>query len=231
VVSVSDQDALKYSSQTYLAFVPSSSSQLNEQTQDGLETLSAALKEKTSVEPAGVVQLDLEKDELNFFPFIYWPITPETKPLSENAERKVQNYINSGGVILFDTRNSDSRSRSALALQRLMKNINVKPLVPMNSDHTLTKTFYLMSNMPGTDAEGTIWVEQQENNDPENVSSVIIGSKNWVSAWAGMSHAPGSQEREDAIRSGVNIVMYALTGTYKDDLSHVPEILKRMKEK
>ena len=41
-------------------------------------------------------------------------------------------------------------------------------------------------------------------------------------------HEGGERQREMAIRFGVNIAMYALTGNYKADQVHVPDILERL---
>jgi hypothetical protein len=41
--------------------------------------------------------------------------------------------------------------------------------------------------------------------------------------------APGGEvQREQAIRAGINMVLYALTGNYKADQVHVPALLKRL---
>jgi hypothetical protein len=37
-----------------------------------------------------------------------------------------------------------------------------------------------------------------------------------------------ARQREFAFRSGVNIVMYTLTGNYKADQVHVPALLERL---
>ena len=40
---------------------------------------------------------------------------------------------------------------------------------------------------------------------------------------------PGEpRQREFAFRSGVNIVMYTLTGNYKTDLVHAPALIERL---
>ena len=64
---------------------------------------------------------------------------------------------------------------------------------------------------------------------------MIIGANDWASAWArnanGEAMVPvegGDRQREMAYRFGVNIAMYALTGNYKADQVHVPEILERL---
>ena len=38
----------------------------------------------------------------------------------------------------------------------------------------------------------------------------------------------GERQREMAFRTGINIVMYALTGNYKADQVHVPALLERL---
>jgi hypothetical protein len=68
------------------------------------------------------------------------------------------------------------------------------------------------------------------------VSTVILGSNDFAAAWAidaqglpSFAVVPGGeQQREQAYRFGVNLVMYALTGNYKADQVHVPAILERL---
>ena len=58
----------------------------------------------------------------------------------------------------------------------------------------------------------------------------------WAAAWAvdGQGRplvdvSPGdARQREMAIRFGINVVMYALTGNYKTDQVHVRAILQRL---
>jgi hypothetical protein len=38
----------------------------------------------------------------------------------------------------------------------------------------------------------------------------------------------GERQREFAYRTGLNIVMYAMTGNYKTDQVHVPALLERL---
>ena len=64
----------------------------------------------------------------------------------------------------------------------------------------------------------------------------MVGSADWAGAWALASSglpmfsvAPGGERQRDmAYRFGVNIVMYALTGNYKDDLVHERFIRERL---
>ena len=38
----------------------------------------------------------------------------------------------------------------------------------------------------------------------------------------------GERQREWSYRFGINLVMYALTGNYKSDLVHAPDIQRRL---
>ena len=64
----------------------------------------------------------------------------------------------------------------------------------------------------------------------------IITGNVFAVAWAVDSNGvallptvpPDEMQREYAFRSGVNIMMYMLTGNYKSDQVHVPVLLERL---
>ena len=64
----------------------------------------------------------------------------------------------------------------------------------------------------------------------------MITSNDFASAWAMdangyflFSTVPASDvQREQAFRTGINIVMYMLTGNYKSDQVHIPALLERL---
>lgn len=70
----------------------------------------------------------------------------------------------------------------------------------------------------------------------DGVSSILVTSNDFAAAWAlderGRPLYPtvpgGESQREMAFRTGINIVMYALTGNYKADQVHVPALLERL---
>lgn len=222
----------KYADGLYIGFIKSSNAGLNAQTRQGLEALKDALTRRTSAEPDGVVGLNPEKDILSFFPLIYWPVDATDKPLSDGALRNIQGYLDNGGTILFDTREQESRANQD-ALTRITAGINIPALAPIKDDHVLGKSFYLLDSFPGRYAGGTLWVEGNSENGRDGVSSVLIGSHDWASAWAqsqGRDYRAGTaaRQREMAMRFGVNLMMYALTGNYKADQVHVTHILERL---
>ena len=239
-----DAKALAATSKTRLAYVVTGDRKLDETTMAGLRGLSDVLRRRTAVEPGDPMAVDIETDELAFLPLLYWAISPRQPLLSEKARRKLNQFLKTGGTILFDTRerggfSSDSTGSvgaAGLHLRRLMRGLDVPAMTHTPKDHVLTKAFYLLRDFPGRWAGGPVWVERLGGRHNDGVSSVIIGANDWAGAWAvdslGRPMAAvvpgGERQREMAYRFGVNWVMYALTGNYKTDQVHVPAIIDRL---
>jgi len=230
---------------THLAYVETGDPAIDETSRQGLAGLSRVLTARTALEPGEPVGVDIDKDDLAFFPVLYWPVKDDAAPLSDATLAKVDAYMKQGGMIIFDTKqeNAGSRLRGS-ALERVIGKLDIPPLEPVPAEHVLTKAFYLMDSFPGRWDGGTLWVEAAPQNDAERavrsqtdgVSSLVISSNDFASAWALDEQnrplypvVPGGEvQREMAFRAGVNIVMYALTGNYKADQVHVPALLERL---
>ncbi|WP_299735987.1 DUF4159 domain-containing protein [uncultured Roseobacter sp.] len=249
-----DAFALNATEELALAFVMTGNTRVDDMSDAGLRGLSDTLFFRTSVEPAEPVGVDLETDELAFFPVLYWPITPDQPRPSSEAYARLNAYLRSGGLILFDTRDADiarfgAASPNGRKLQDLAAPLDIPPLEPLPSDHVLTRTFYLLQDFPGRHTSRDVWVEaappdaEQVEGMPfrnlnDGVTPVVIGGNDWAAAWAvAASGAPmvpigrgftGERQRELAFRFGVNLVMHVLTGNYKSDQVHVPALLDRL---
>jgi len=238
-----DARALAATLRTRLAYVETGVPAVDGTSRAGLNGLTRVLERRTSIEAGPPLGVNLESDELAFFPLLYWPITPEQRDLSENAARKVNAFMTNGGTILFDLREANAgaqpfgrASRGMQALQRLTRALDLPPLSPVPPDHVLTKSFYLMQEFPGRLAGGTLWVEAAAAQRNDGVTPVLVGSNDWAGAWAlsdyGRPLFPvvpgGERQREMAYRFGINLTMYAMTGNYKADQVHVPYILERL---
>ena len=248
--------AIAASRAVVLAYVETEDARQDEISHAGLLGLSQALFQRTSIEPAAPMGLSLTHDELSFFPFLYWPVTLGQQALSPGQLRKLNRYLKGGGMILFDTRDSNiarvgQTTKEGRVLQQLASRLNLPPLAPIAPDHVLTRSFYLLQDFPGRFAGGEIWVEAPQNsgvavegmpfrNLNDGVTPVVIGGNDWAAAWAvddaGAPLLPvgrgmaGERQREIALRFGVNLIMHVLTGNYKSDQVHVPELLKRLGE-
>lgn len=216
----------QFAGSLHLAYVRDASHFVNQNAQQGLEALSAILQERTTLRPASVISLDVERDDISFFPVIYWPVTASSKTLSETAQKKVQRYLDGGGFIVFDAQVAGGGMK---AVGQMLGKVRMRPLIAMPSNHTLTHSFYISATMPGSTGQANVWVESPGMKASRQVSSVMIGESNWAAAWAGRTTPLNSREREMAIRAGVNMVMYALTGDYKDDFLHAPSLLEKLR--
>ena len=238
---------MKAALDTRLAYVITGVPDVDAMSRAGLVGLGQALTDRTSYSPLEPMGVDVEKDDLSFFPLLYWPMDPREKDLSPQALSKLADYMRSGGTILIDTRDltlGPTRGQDnpgEITLRRLLGKLDLPPLAPVPPDHVLTKSFYLINDFPGRWDGGTVWAQAlPPGGGPirggDGVSPVIIGGNDWAAAWAvdGQGHplvdvSPGGpRQREMAIRFGINVVMYALTGNYKTDQVHVPAILERL---
>jgi len=243
--------------ETKLAYVVTGDQDVDSVSKAGLGGLTLFLAQRTALEAGEPIGLDLTRDELVFYPLIYWPIVPGAARPSEEALKRIDSYMKQGGTVLFDTRDAvaappgsggETRGPGMIELRKILSSLDIPELEPVPRDHVLTKTFYLLHDFPGRFNSGQLWVEALPavNEDDEasrrparggdGVSSIIITSNDFAGAWAmrpdGQPMLPmveGEQrQRELAFRAGVNIVMYTLTGNYKADQVHVPALLERL---
>ena len=215
--------------------------------------LTLFLAQRTALEAGDPVGIDPARDELAFFPLIYWPIVPGAPKPPQDAINRIDAYMKQGGTVLFDTRdaveappgeNGASQTPGMRTLREILSSLDVPELEPVPREHVLTKTFYLLRDFPGRFISGQTWVEtlpRDEDDDDaasrparggDGVSPIIITSNDLAGAWAirpdgqpMLPLTPGEpRQREFAFRAGVNIVMYTLTGNYKADQVHAPAL-------
>ncbi|MGB9364430.1 MAG: DUF4159 domain-containing protein, partial [Xanthobacteraceae bacterium] len=247
--------AQKMTVDTRLAYIVTGDAEVDNVSKIGLQGLTLFLAQRTALEAGDPVGLDPARDELAFFPLIYWPIVPTAARPSREALTRIDTYMKQGGTVLFDTRDAvmappgpggENRSPGMLALRDILASLDIPELEPVPRDHVLTKTFFLLKDFPGRFSQGQLWVEAiapANDDEPERparggdgVSSIIITSNDFAGAWAQrqdgqplLPMVPGEpRQREFAFRAGVNIVMYTLTGNYKADQVHIPALLERL---
>ncbi|MFM2129460.1 MAG: hypothetical protein RL477_1006, partial [Pseudomonadota bacterium] len=229
---------------TRLAYVVTGEAEIDRVSRSGLAGLAQVLKARTSVEPGEPIAVNIERDEIATFPFLYWPIAASQPAPSAAARERIARFLATGGMILFDTRDQAPARLGEFAadgagssrLRDILRGLAIPALVPVPKDHILAKSFYLLHEFPGRWTGGTLWVERPSGYANDGVSSVIIGANDFAAAWASNSYGQpafpvvpgGARQREMAYRFGVNVVMYALTGNYKADQVHVPAILERL---
>lgn len=223
-----------------LAYVATDDATLDDATAAGLQGLSLVLFRRSSVEPERPHALDLETDALDLYPFIYYAVPENAQPLSETAAARLNAYLRSGGALMIDTRSGSSIADTAITgLEDLLSGLDAPPLRPVPPDHVLTKAFYLLDTFPGRYDGRQLWIEAPatagETGRGDGVSRLFVGDADWAAAWAAdergrplFSVDGGDVQREMAYRFGINLIMYVLTGNYKEDQVHLPALLERL---
>jgi hypothetical protein len=221
------------------AYVKTGDTRLDEITKAGLFGLSYQLGQRTSVEPGLPQSVDLERDALEVYPMIYYAVPRNARPLSPAAAEKVNAYLRAGGAFVVDTRDAAPGRDVSQNLEQLLIGIDAPPLQPAPTTHVITKSYYLIKSFPGR-LNGRLWLESSSTDRStrrgDGVSGLFIGGSDWAGAWAIDSNTGrplqtmdgGEAAREMAYRFGINLVMYILTGNYKEDQVHVKELLDRL---
>ncbi|MFI5014564.1 MAG: DUF4159 domain-containing protein [Hyphomicrobiales bacterium] len=236
---------------TRLAYVVTGDPRVDEASRQGLASLGAVLRGRTAFEPGPPAAIDLDHDELAFYPLIYWPMVADRPRPSQAAIRNLDAFMKNGGTVIFDTRDAlverpdGPPTPEALALRQILATVEVPPLEVVPHDHVVTKSFYLIEDFPGRYDSGRTWIEvlppspvdgARPVRAGDNVSPIIITSNDLAAGWAsspsGEALYPlvpgGRRQHEYALRGGINLVMYALTGNYKADQVHAPALLERL---
>jgi hypothetical protein len=251
-----DDFAIKAVAQTHLAYVITGNADVDSIVKAGMAGLTLFLAQRTALEAGDPVGIDPARDELAFFPLIYWPVVPGAPKPPQDAINRIDAYMKQGGTVLFDTRDAieappgpggESQTPGMIELRNILSSLEVPELEPVPREHVLTKTFYLLRDFPGRFNSGQTWVETLPREDDDEaaskparggdgVSPIIITSNDLAGAWAlrpdgqpMLPLSPGEpRQREFAFRAGVNIVMYTLTGNYKADQVHAPALIERL---
>jgi Domain of unknown function (DUF4159)/Aerotolerance regulator N-terminal len=199
--------AARASLETHLAYVVTGDAETDTVSKSGLQGLTLFLAQRTALEAGDPIGVDIGRDELAFFPLIYWPIVPGAPKPSPEALARIDAYMKQGGTVLFDTRDAvlappgpggDARSAGMTTLRTILSSLDIPELEPVPKDHVLTKTFFLLRDFPGRFTSGQLWVEalaspdreeeEEENKRParggDGVSSIIITSNDLAGAWA-----------------------------------------------
>jgi hypothetical protein len=202
-----DDFAKRSTLETKLAYVVTGDADTDAISKAGLSGLTMFLAQRTALEAGEPVGLDIARDELSFFPLIYWPVLPGAPKPSPAALARIDAYMKQGGTVLFDTRDAltappgpggETRSPGMAALRQILGSLDIPELEPVPKDHVLTKTFFLLRDFPGRFNSGQLWVEalpsekENESDDEprrparagDGVSSILITSNDLAGAWA-----------------------------------------------
>ena len=219
---------------TTLAYIRTGDPARDETLREGLAGLAAYTTARTSAAIAPPVAVSPASDDLAYYPLIYWAVS-DTPP-DPKAIAALNTYLAHGGMLLIDSHAGDT-ALSPDALHRATDGLDIPPLAKLDDHQVLAHTFYLLHDFSGRWADAPVWIAAAAVSGEDGiVTPVVIGAGGWAQAWAvdAQGQTPfaaipgGEDQRRTAYRFGVNLLIYALTGTYKADQARVPALLERL---
>jgi hypothetical protein len=177
-----------------------------------IEALTKVLNQRTQVDPTEKTWLQISEDEIDKAPPFLWIFIAPQANWSEALGEQLRRYLSKGGTLVLEMEHFAAQAKVDQLRAEVFPDQKLRAL---KQDELLMRTFYIL---------------------PPKMSSSLktisrAGRVVWVEAarplLKGLSRS--TAQREQRLRTCVNIVLYALTGSYKDDLTHLKFLMRRQK--
>lgn len=164
-------------------------------------------------------------------PFLYWSGDRAFAAMSGAEVAGLRRFVELGGFVLVDDAAPDASGFDASIRRELGRAFPTSPLQTLPPSHTVFRSFYLVDRPVGR-VEGSPLIEGIERGGRLALaySRHDLGgalARDNLGTWEHSVVPGGDEQREQAIRFAVNVVLYALCLDYKDDQVHAPFILRR----
>lgn len=189
---------------------------------------------RTSVEAATVRhEVNLTDRDLFNYPFLYLAGKYEFEPFTQEEIGVLRRFLSYGGFLLID----DALGQQGYGFDRSLRR-EMQRIFPGNdfkrlpSAHAALRSYYLLRRLGGVRI-----VNSYLEGITLGSSTPVIYCQNdlggaWerdqLGKWTNVCVPGGEEQRRDAFHLGINLILYAMTENYKDDLIHVPFIRKRL---
>jgi Domain of unknown function (DUF4159) len=189
---------------------------------------------RTSVEASSARhEVTLSDRELFNYPFLYITGKYEFEPFSSEEIEVLRRFLSYGGFLLADDALGQPGYGFDKALRRELKRVfpdDEFQRIP--SSHAALRSYYLLRRIGGV----RIASPTLEGITVGSTTSVIYcrndlsgaWERDQLGKWTNACTPGGEEQRRDAFHLGINVILYAMTENYKDDLIHVPFIRRRL---
>jgi len=196
---------------------------------DAWRQLLYELVQTTSIEAVDRVAT-LAPDDVTLFnhPFAVLAGDDAFAPLDDGPLEQLSRYLTYGGFLFIDDATGAEDSAFDRSVRRLCARLYpTRPLAPLPADHSVFRAFFLNPLAVGrvgthaylegvTDGETTPLIYCRND-----ISGALLRGADGRYAFP---IAPGGN-RIEALKLGINLVMYALTSNYKKDQAHVRQLI------
>jgi hypothetical protein len=150
---------------------------------------------------------------------------------SDAAVELLGRYLSYGGMLICDDATGAEDSPFDASVRALLGRLfPTRPLTPLPSDHSVFRSFFLIQRPVGR-VDRFLWLEGVTVGS----ATPVILMRNDLSGALdrgddGRPRYPcvpgGEDQRREAIKLGINLMMYALTADYKRDIAHVRQLMR-----
>jgi hypothetical protein len=193
--------------------------------------LGLEIESRTSIKVSSdALIIDPDAAELFDYPLLICVGQGEAPDWPEQRWKRLAHYVRSGGMIYFDALVPGDQFGER-CVERLARQLPSDAATQTTKEHVLFRSFYLLKNAVGRGiAENQTQILELDGRIVALGANVDLGGavlRDEFGAWAFSCDPGGEDQREHAVRFGVNVVMYALCTDYKADQVHIPFLLKR----
>lgn len=188
--------------------------------------------QSTSIEASPeAVTVTPESPELFAHPFSVLLADASLPRLSDTAVEQLVRFLSYGGFLLIDDTTATPDGAVARSVRELCARMfPTRPLSPLPANHSVYRAFFLIDRPFGrTDAspllEGvTVGPVTPLIFCPNDLSGALDRGADGRDRYP---VTPGGQwQRREALKLGINLMMYSLTSNYKQDQAHVLALIR-----
>jgi hypothetical protein len=178
-------------------------------------------------------EVSLADPRLFEVPFVYVSGRRDFPALSAAEVERLRTWLEAGGTLVADDAAATPGYGFDAAIRReLARVLPGAPPERLGPDHTIFKSFFLVRTVAGTRIASPFL----EGVPIQGRAAVILSQNDLLGAfardplgrWVDPCAPGGERQRRLALHLGVNIVLYALCGDYKQDRIHLPFLRQRI---
>ncbi|MFN3966443.1 MAG: DUF4159 domain-containing protein [Endomicrobiia bacterium] len=172
--------------------------------------------------------------ELFSFHFVFMLNGGTFNGFKESEREALRKFLNGGGILFIDDNSGIINSDFDRKIRKEMKIIFPnKEFTKIPFEHAIYKSFYLLRGIAGRNLNKNYL----EEINIDGRTAVIYSQNDILGAWARDRFGnyfyeciPGGEEqRFEAQKLTLNIIVFSLTGTYKTDIIHRPFIEEKLR--
>jgi hypothetical protein len=151
-------------------------------------------------------------------------------PVSDKALEQLSQYLAYGGFLYIDDTTGRDADGFDGSVRRLVARLfPTRPLSIIRPDHSVNRAFFLLKKCPGRIDEHP----SLEGVTVGNLSPIIYCRNDLSGAldrgddgiYKNVCVPGGERQRREAVKLGINLMMYSLTANYKNDQAHVKRLM------